>query len=148
MSRPPGNRIAQGRGWPRAAEAVARRPGLRSRRGSRSEVRSSGRERCLHRVTPHAKQDSSCLLPCGSPFYSLLSFDPFAKLLAAAMQVGAHGANGQLERLRNLLVTTFLLMIKHQYGSLHRAKLLQLLFYRILKLFLGKLLLGIGAGMR
>jgi len=60
----------------------------------------------------------------------------------------AHGANGQLERLRNLLITAFLLMIKHQYGSLHRAELLQLLLYRILKLLFSKLLLGIGAGMR
>jgi hypothetical protein len=71
----------------------------------------------------------------------------FAKLLAAAMQVCAHGAYRQPERLRNLLVTPFFLMVEHQYGPLHRAELLQLAFYRIPELPFGKLLLSVEAGM-
>jgi hypothetical protein len=59
---------------------------------------------------------SFCLLPCRSPFNFLLSLDAFAKLLAAAMQVRSHGADGQFQRLRNLLVTALLLMVEHQYG--------------------------------
>ena len=62
------------------------------------------------------------------------------------MQVRAHGANRQFERLRNLLVTALLLMIEHQYGPLDRAELLQLLFYRIPELLFGKLLLRVRAG--
>jgi hypothetical protein len=62
------------------------------------------------------------------------------------MQMRAHGANRQFERLRNLLITALLLMIEHQYGPLDRAELLQLLFYRIPELLLGKLLLRVWAG--
>ena len=62
------------------------------------------------------------------------------------MQVRSHCTNGQFERLRYLLVTTLFLMVEHEDGPLHRAELLQLLFYRIPELALGKLLLGVQAG--
>ena len=100
-----------------------------------------------HRVKSDQKEHSSCLLPCRFPFSFLLSLDAFAKLFAATVQVRAHRANGQFERLRNLLVTALLLMVEHQNGPLNRAKLLQLLLYRIPELPFGKLLLRVGAGM-
>ena len=58
----------------------------------------------------------------------------------------AHGAYGQLKRLRNLLVAPFFLMVEHQNGALHWAELLQLALYRIPELPFGKLLLSVEAG--
>jgi hypothetical protein len=63
------------------------------------------------------------------------------------MQMGAHGAYGQLKRLGNLLVAPFFLMVEHQNGPLHRAELLQLALYRIPELPFSKLLLSVETGM-
>jgi hypothetical protein len=90
---------------------------------------------------------SFCLLPRRSPFNFLVLLDAFAQFLAATMQVRSHRADGQFQRLRNLLITALFLMVKHQYGLLHRAELLQLLLYRIPELSFRELLLSIGTGM-
>jgi len=70
----------------------------------------------------------------------------FAQLLAAAVQVGADGADGHAEGVCDLLVAALLLMVKDEDGSLDLAKALELLFDGLLELAFFYLLLGVPVG--
>ena len=76
-----------------------------------------------------------------------LGFDRFAQFFAATVQMGSHGADGQAERERNLLVAALFLMIKHEDAALDGAEPEQVGFDLLLKLVVFELLLGAAAGM-
>lgn len=77
----------------------------------------------------------------------MLSLDAFAQLLASAMKVGSDGIKGQLQHVSYLFIAALLLMIKHEDAPFDSAELLQLPFYRFLKLLLRELLLRVEAAM-
>ena len=61
--------------------------------------------------------------------------------------MGSHRADGHAQSVGDLLVGTFFLMVENEDGSLDLAEVLELLFYRLLKLAFFYLLLGISVGM-
>ena len=61
--------------------------------------------------------------------------------------MGSHGADGHAERVGDLLVAAFFLMIEDEDGSLDLAEALKLLFDGLLELALLDLLLGVTVGM-
>ena len=62
--------------------------------------------------------------------------------------MGSYGSDGHTERVGNLLVGAFFLMIKDEDGSLDVAEALELLFDGLLKLAFFYLLLGVAIGVR
>jgi hypothetical protein len=71
--------------------------------------------------------------------------DGFAKLLASAMQMSPHGADGHAEDVGDLLVGALLLMIEDEDSSFDLTKALEVIFHGLLKLTFFQLLLGVAA---
>jgi len=71
----------------------------------------------------------------------------FSKLFASTMKVRSHCANGKPQRVRDLLVAAFFLMIKDQYRPLNLTEELKLLLHCLLKLPFFEPFLGVAVGM-
>jgi len=72
----------------------------------------------------------------------------FAKLFAPTMKVRSHRADRKPQRIRDLLVAAFFLMIEDQHRPLNFAEKLKLFFDGLLELLFFYPLLGIAVGVR
>jgi hypothetical protein len=72
----------------------------------------------------------------------------FPELFASPVKMGSDSADGQIERVGNLIVGTLLLMIEDDYGALDLAEALEVFFDGLPKFALLDLLLGVAAGVR
>ncbi len=92
-------------------------------------------------------------MPASSPvllglmgLLGLMCLQGFAELFASPVKVGSNGADGQGERVGDLLVRALFLMIEDQHGPFDLAEALKMGFDGLLKLALLDLLLGVTAG--
>jgi hypothetical protein len=70
----------------------------------------------------------------------------FAEFFASTVKMGSDCADGQVERVGDLIVGTLFLMIEDDYGAFDLAETLEMGFDGLLKFALFDLLFGVAAG--